>query len=636
MKKRNAENNEWKPKAGYIKKYFGDDIDLLLSESDRVFRVDASPYVRHERAEEFLDAYRRPNWDTDRITLFTGLTGSGKSTILRNYFGFGIESHIKPKIDESTRTVLIPVDFNRSHKSAKDVILGNLGYAMELVQKRYDLKYPRPDNEDFYQYVDVVRPDLLRLAPNYTSLTHTERLNEAAIINNELLNSCRFQYVMEQAEELDHVLLLIDDVEMVGDPVEVVMQALQVVECFLGRDSDSRFMFDIILSCRHHVWRMMNERNMDDDPQKPRLQSYFTTDDFDLYDPVDIKAIVDRRQEIIRKRRANPERWDAAAQAVKTILFYAGNNVGTLVQELMLKNNRSSFGRLKELVKNPGLQIEPSIDMEPGSFHLDSVHDFDLSRVNLIRQFGLRNWTYYASDHSDIPNLLYNLPETDRKIELYPLLTLKYFLKLSGYTPQNWEVGYQVSHFMRRMKTVFGIKEDSVYDETFGRSVRYLIKNRMLLRSKDQDQIELEELRTEAGQRRVQLVYVSGAAHELWNELANSSALFQLFIDDIWLPNDSDYFEDEGNNIEHCVEYLTHLWEIEQRIYHKSGNIHHDDEYRRLFGKVPVCRWLLTGLKNSLQNIINSADVGTGERKRSAEITMERVKTLERSMPNWR
>lgn len=54
-------------------------------------------------------------------------------------------------------------------------------------------------------------------------------------------------------------------------------------------------------------------------------------------------------------------------------------------------------------------------------------------------------------------------------------------------------------------------------------------------------------------------VYVSGAAIALWREQGKSSALFQLFLDDIWLNKNSDYFGDIGDDIEHCVRIASNI-----------------------------------------------------------------------------
>lgn len=627
---------------GYIKSYFKDEINLLLTPRDNMVRSSESPYVRHERAERFLEHYNRPNEQQDRIVFFTGLTGSGKTTILKNYFHFGIREEIRSKINEETRTVLIPIDFNFTQVDAEKAIMGSLRAAADKICEQYGISYPDTEDEAFYEYVVERREGLIYGDPDFHKHTHAQRLEAIkerdSFSGEKILESCRFQYIMDQSEKLDHVLIIIDDVEAFSDqekPLEPIIHAFKLAECFNHRGAKTTWMYSMIISCRHHIWRLMKERHMDDIPSRPLLQSFITNDQgFDLYDPVKIEPIVEKRQGVFGAKQRDLNKWDTAVKVVKDILFQADNDVGELIHQLELKNTRKSFELLRDLVLNKNLQRVSAIDTAPGAFRIDSVEQFDITRVNLIRQFGLGSWQYYANEHSEIPNLLYNLPATERDIEVYPLLTLKYFLRLCNYEEPEWQIYYQISHFLRRTHYIFGYT-DEVNDETFGRAARYLIKNRMLLRSKDQDQKETAELQYEARLREIEMVYVSGAAICLWNELRESSALFQLFIDDVWLPRNSDYFGDDGNDIEHCANYLIQLWKKEQRIYHAADNLMHAQDYCDLFGRKPVCLQLLIGLERSLNKICDSMDEKSADRKRSAAKTLQRIVKLKTEMRDW-
>ena len=128
-----------------------------------------------------------------------------------------------------------------------------------------------------------------------------------------------------------------------------------------------------------------------------------------------------------------------------------------------------------------------------------------------------------------------------------------------------------------------------------------------MLRSADQSQDEVVELSMEEI-KKIEKVYTSGSAICLWNELAKSSALFQLYMDDIWLDEDEDYFLENGNNIEHCCKYLESLYRQEERIFNMANNIDEDHvkKYINCFDTAPVCKQLAEGLKESLDAIIRA------------------------------
>ena len=51
----------------------------------------------------------------------------------------------------------------------------------------------------------------------------------------------------------------------------------------------------------------------------------------------------------------------------------------------------------------------------------------------------------YNSRESIIPNLLYN--EVNNNMELFPLLTLKYFLYFADYREMSWDSSIRISDF---------------------------------------------------------------------------------------------------------------------------------------------------------------------------------------------
>ena len=150
MKTKRNKYNKSLETGGYIKKYFGNEIGRILMPNTRNLQNCEIPYVCHKEAEDTLadcligDPYK------DKSLVFTGLTGSGKTTILRHVFGLE-ENANKSAITE--KTIIISVDFNRSQSSAQEAILSSLRAAVEEIVTTYKIEYPSIDNEKFYEYI---------------------------------------------------------------------------------------------------------------------------------------------------------------------------------------------------------------------------------------------------------------------------------------------------------------------------------------------------------------------------------------------------------------------------------------------------------------------------------------------------
>lgn len=199
----------------------------------------------------------------------------------------------------------------------------------------------------------------------------------------------------------------------------------------------------------------------------------------------------------------------------------------------------------------------------------------------------------------------------------------------------SWENPVSISEFYQAIDVIF----ENQYTQLpilFQRSVHYLIKHRLLLRSADQPQDEIPGLNLD-DIKKIEHVYVSGSALTLWKELGRSSALFQLFLDDIWLETDSDYFGDDGNDIEHCVEYLEALFSAEKKIYNMARNLSAKcgRYYLDSFGTSSISKQLANGLIASLAAIRTSSDSRSQSRVITAKKTLRRVSKLLDALKEW-
>lgn len=642
MRRKRNKNNTTISSDGYIKKYFKEDIGRILVPNDKNLQNCSIPYVSHCEAESVLSDSLIGDPYKDKSIAFTGLTGSGKSTILRHVFRIERNGNM-PYIDG--QTVIIPVDFNRSQKSAQDAILSSLRVAIKKICNLYEIDYPDLDNQNFFGYVSEKREDFLELDGTSGRTTpNREKMRTFYETMPSTFASCQLQYVMDHSKcDLNLVVFVVDNIEafMVKNAknpqskyLSPVIEAFKLADCISQRGETTKWCFNMVIACRHHIWRIMKGEFSDNTQESSLLQSYVTTEiPYDLKDPVEIDQIVEERERVFAAKQKDSERWNGSVKVVNTVLQSMENSIGDFILQIELKDIRKSFSKMQELILHRGLQKFQDEQEVAGAFQIDSEKQFDLSRVNIIKTLGLGNRKYYANQTSIIPNLLFN--ESKIGMELYPLLTLKYFLIGCSYSEPTWDNYVSISEFYETMKFIFSRQYRSL-EYYFNRSIQFLLQHRLLLRSADQPQDEVPGLSLEEI-RKIENVYVSGAAIVLWNELENSSALFQLFLDDIWLDEDSNYFCENGNDIEHCVKYLKLLYQTETRIYNLTANLSAISRryYLENFGISPICQQLANGLIVSLDAIVASGDLQPQGRVKSAVVALEQMNELAQELQKW-
>lgn len=640
-KKRNSPNERVFTK-GYIETYFGTDIGRILVPNLRSIQDTEIPYVPHPEAEGVLNNCMSRDLLIDKSLVFTGLTGSGKTTILRH--AFGLEKNASNPRFEG-RTVIIPVDFNRSQKSPQDGILSSLRVAVEMICDECGVDYPDLDNEQFYSYIKEKRADFLKLNPKHgRSTSQKERMETFIDKMPTTFASCQLQYVMDHpANNFELVVLAVDNIEAFLDPnakdpqaryLAPIIEAFKLADCIGQREMPTKWRFNMVIACRHHIWRIMKGEFSDNSPENALLQSYVTTEKpYDLTNPVKVNDIVQKREAVFAQKQRDIEKWNTAVEVVNTVLQAMENNIGDFVLQLELKDLRKSMAKIREVILHKGLQRVSDEQIVAGAFQIGSVEQFDLTRVNTIRVIGLGDQKYYSDQSSLIPNLLVN--EFSEGMELFLLLTLNYFLVFCNYLEPAWDNPVSVPSFYAAMKSIF-MDQYPAFSDFFEHSIHFLIQHRLLLRSADQPQDEVPGLSL-AEVRKIENVYVSGAAIALWRELGKSSALFQLFLDDIWLDENADFFGDDGNDIEHCVKYLGTLYDAEQRIYNTARNLSSicANYYLNDFGTAPICKQLVAGLISSLDAIIASGDSRSQSRINTAKRTLHQAKKLAQDIQEW-
>lgn len=600
--------NELNMGKGYIETYLKDEIDLLLTSDQNMYQnLSFDPYVSHQEAEAFLNDALIGKYSIDKLLIFSGLTGSGKSTIIRHVFQIK-----KDQIRFANNTLIVPIDFNRRNSSSDMAYICVLQNALEILTTEYDIPFPDTKNQQFAQYIrEEKRSGLLNLAPpKLGRLSDEEKLHYLSENSPLTYSSCQLQYVMDHEKcKAKTLIFVIDNIEgYIEDGQEThsydpLISALELAECFHDRGEKTKWCFNMVIACRHHIVRLMRSIMYRTTSIANSLNSYMETSSYDLKNPVKIYDIIQKRKEALEpsQSRKNISKWKQAVSVVDEIIRRTDESVGNFILQLNLKDIRQSLSTLKSLVFNKKLQKAANEEIA-GSFNIQSVEQFDLSQINFLKILGLGDLNYYYGNESIIPNLLWNdeIPGS----EMLLLMTLRFFMIRCNDREPNWENSASIKLFYRSASAIFGFEHEVIHQK-FDAIIVYLFQHRLLLRSADQPQTQIPGL-SESEIEKIELCYVSGLAVALWKKLSESSALFQLFMDDIWFDNIDDFSHTNGKDIEHCLKYLEILIEKEQEIYYTARNIGKEADYKSAFGHTAICCQLADGLVKSLNAITYS------------------------------
>lgn len=601
--------------GSYIQRFLEAEVNYLLAPSvSQLSQVEFEKiYIPNPDLERSLSRYKTHTYSNNTCVI-TGLTGSGKTMLIRHVFDIhGIKPHIDGK------SIIIPFNFdNALYGGVKDVFTRMTRAACDCLKKEFPNLHDIDEyKEDFYDFIASRRNDLLYVLEKYPSATKFEQLASLCETNAFAFYSCEFKFYLNQTDicPIDNVVLIIDDVE--GIRVEVktedsmprellpIKVTLELIECLQNQDGiPVPWSLNTIICCRHFVYRLMGSLPYSLSKNYTQcLESYAICSQYDLRESPSLVAIIQKRYEAIpeTKRNTIDSKWYLAMQVVMKIVNRVDDNIGDFVLDLTLKNIREALRKVKEIVFNKQW-IQRNLTLHsPGAFQITDIDQYRTNPASLIRALGMNESIVYNSRESIIPNLLYN--EVNNNMELFPLLTLKYFLYFADYREMSWDSSIRISDFLQDVEEVFGSKK---YLQHFNNSLRYLMEHRLLLRSADQEQISNSDL-CEQDIKSTEFVYVPSLSVALWGFLGRTSVFFEMFVDDIWLDNMSretqrPFFRGfDYENYRICLDYLGELIDAETTIFSQAiNNQGNGQKFFEIFGDKPICDYLLDGLENSL------------------------------------
>lgn len=592
-----------------IEKYLKEEIDFLLAPSaNQLNGINFNDiYIPMPLAENFLSSTLKKS-HSDKVLYLTGLTGSGKSMVLKKVFQF---DHMTPKIHNNN--LIIPFTFDgfsngtisegaSVNHNIERTFQNMLDCACEIIEKTYsDIKRVQGNEEDFLDTVRKNRGDFTQIPDAWPRPSNDERILHF-MKNNPIpfWTSVLKFYLNQDTCSINNVIILIDDVEGVGEKSELIpiKIAYKILTCLENTDRTRDWSSHLVISCRHYVYRLIVQN--DSTLEYQHIETYPEPESLHLDQSLTVTKIVEKRYEAIKKK-SKGNKWKNALQIVLEVISGIDNNVGAFLLNLKIQNMRKALSVTKRIVYNKLWIQRDYIESTAGAFTIDSVKDYNITQATLIRAIGMGESLIYHSDVSDIPNVMYNENERD----LYPLLVLKYCLKNKSNEYATWEDTINLDYFYEAIKRIFGENNDFHFCK-FKQSTEYLIIKRLLLRSIDQLQDNTIPVNSDTVGS-ITKVYISNAAVDIWDLLEKNSILFEMYTDDIWMDNSDrpankkQFRGFDLDNYQAAINYLNILVEKEILLRNYAANLGKMDDYENLFGNDFICEHLLKGLINSLK-----------------------------------
>lgn len=328
------------------------------------------------------------------------------------------------------------------------------------------------------------------------------------------------------------------------------------------------------------------------------LESYPIDDEINISESVKLISIIQRRVDALRETKSN-KRWDDAWTVVEEILAKTDDEFGDLILAICINNIRKALTILKKIVLNKRWiqRTWHEEDKTPGAFSIDSIRQFNLIPPCLLRAMALGEGNIYTED-SIIPNILANTKE--RQSDFIMLLVFMAFLNQSDEHAISWRETIDRNLTIKRLKKILPNESHQYVDS----AVEFLIKSRLLLRSKNQAQDDGLDINDD-NIKDINWVYVTSGAFALWNQLGKSSVLLELFTDDIYIEYYDDISERQNFSsfdkitFSRCIKFVSDMVVLEKDIRLYNHNRGRTKIVNDIIGTDFITKQLLKGLTAS-------------------------------------
>ncbi len=596
--------------TSYTKKYLGEELEILLNpESNSIHDVNFRDlYVNVPGIEEYLIPFRDET-DSDRCVFLTGVTGCGKSSVLQYIFPTNLNQKIV--INDNSLYILFSFDHMLGkimEESVETNFINMIKAACSELEEIIDKRHLETSDENLYEFIKNEKIESTKYGNSEEIQEKNIRLSNLRQENAIEFHVLKLKYYLSIIEKINHVIIIVDDIESLGVNKELIPinYGLGLWACLKRQTANTKkWCSSVIISCRHYVYRMIQKRSIDYKYVKKSgidsqtLESYPIDDEINIPESVKLYKLIEKRVEALKKAKSS-KRWDDAWDVVELILMRVDSTFGDFILAICINNLRKAFTVLKKIIINKRWMQRNWSEMRetPGAFVIDSIHQFNLSPPCILRAMAIGEGNIYTED-SIIPNILNNTK--DKYSDLIILLTFVAFLNQADENAISWRESIDRDLIAQNIKNILQEEKTHQYVD---RGIEFLIKNRLLLRSKNQAQDDGLDI-SDYNIKDIKYVYVTSGAFALWNQLECSSVLLELFTDDVYIDYDDDVPERQNFSLfdqvtfSRCIKFVSDMTELEYNIRVLNYNKGLINDVNSLIGDEFITKQLLKGLKVS-------------------------------------
>lgn len=523
---------------------------------DKSLYVEQSSTRYEEEFDDFTTSY------SNEVRYFIGYTGCGKSTFIRHYFNL---DNISPKINNDGTTLIIPsfwngkmIDRNNFETSISEHIAGSVRAALKEIDKKEGLVFPYNDVEEFHDYVQSTRGDILATlsVEEYQELGKNPELVISRILTKteqkcpiEFTSSSLKYFIEKYSIDINRVIFIIDDVEtMNADELKYLVDAYyHIYDCFQNT-KNRRIIANLLISLRPHSFRFLRDCSLEHE----KIIAYGNHLECIGYqiirnDIPDILEIFKKRFENVDKaiEPGNKKTWDKNKQTMFSLIDDIEKSYVDIITDLCHMNIRAIFDCLQLILSNRiWCQESKAVSRYPvvqiGEYNFNNI-------VNVLRTLSCGENSVYTGkmdvqfnanelenmqprpsfDGSDvlIPNILNNIETRECDItSVYIMYYLENKFSSTENAPANSEF-ITVRVLLDDIMRLFN-RSDREY---LFRTIMYLFRNRIIRKSiKDHDAPNILNHIDEDT-----YIYLTKKGSRLLKLFREDSILLEIFREDI-------------------------------------------------------------------------------------------------------
>lgn len=569
-------------------------------------------YVKDD-TESAIDHFVASN--INQIKYLVGLTGMGKTTLIRNYFKI---TDRDVKIENEKIIIYISffnsdLLFDNPELSVKNEIIKYLSRAVgKLLETNQKILLDEKCFwENFYLFIEKNKPALLMnedilpgvslfdnllLSPSSEYDKKIKKIKKICETNPLEYYTCLIKYIIRETKINYKIFIIYDDIESKSEKFHspVVEAARHIHACFCANEGKNILIKSLIV-LRAYTFRSNIGR------QSEARRESVKNDLILKKSSADLLEIFSKRFEFISEKKSvdKTSNYPTAKEVLEYVAGYINKIGNSFIYCISNYNICDSMIIYSHIITNLNW-IACNEEEYKGAFQLDKKY-YRVTTDNIIRAISEISNDQIIDNYSFIPNILYNEKDGTELIGLY---IIKLFIQ-KGANKVYGEKYIQGDEVISDIVSIFTQNTDMNYrNEYWEYRVRavltYLFNSGILLRSVYDIEIP-NDSQIKRQFRDDYKLYLSPRGMALYNTLSKNASLLKLYINDMSLDTSNlsnTYIENTTQTFIKILEYIDYSFSMERRYIAES--MPSLDSYQEKFGKEFIASTLLDGVVDNM------------------------------------